>query len=336
MSNDVRPMFSVLILNWNGANFLPRCLDSVQGQTFQDFEVLVLDNASTDGSLTGAETRWPTFRFLRFKQNLGFAAANNRGAEMARGEWLAFLNNDSFPDPGWLMAIDESIHAHPEYTFFSSRIMVDSPEDRVQSSGDVYNISGCAWSRDNHFLLDNAHRTAEEVFSPCAAAAVYRRDIFIEAGGFDEDFVSHHEDVDLGFRLRLLGYRCLYIPDAVVRHIGSASFGSESSLPVYRVQRNFVWCYLTNMPGKLLWKFMPAHLLANLVFLVYYSFNGQAKAVWRARWDAWRSIPAILRKRKQIQKKCRVDPAQIERILDRQWLNPYRLGKRFGKRMRLE
>jgi GT2 family glycosyltransferase len=328
MVYNPHPFISIIVLNWNGKRFLPRCLEAIASQTFQDFEVLLLDNASTDGSAEGTETRWPGYRVVRFEQNLGFSAANNRGAEQAQGEWLAFLNNDAFAEPNWLAAMVRAIQANPQYAFFSSLLTYADQPGWVQSSGDILNFSGFAWPRDNHLPLTEAHQEPGEVFSPCAAAAVYRRDVFIQAGGFDEAFFSHLEDVDLGFRLRLAGYRCLFVPGAVVHHIGSASYGPETDQTVYQVQRNVVWAFLTDMPGMLLWKYLPLHILANLVFLVYYSLRGQAKPVWKAKRDALLSPSFIRSRRKRIQAACQVEPSQIDCFLDHQLSGPYVLGRR--------
>jgi GT2 family glycosyltransferase len=322
------PAVSVIVLNWNGERYLGRCLDAIAAQTFRDYEVFVLDNASTDGSVEDIPARWPTFRLVRFDQNLGFAVGNNQGAKLARGHWIAFLNNDAFPEPGWLANLVQAAQTHTEYSFFSSRLVYAEDTNLTQDTGDVYHISGYAWPRDNNCPVPRAHLQSGEVFSPCAAAALYERKAFLEVGGFDEQFGSHYEDVDIGFRLRLRGYRCLYIPEALVAHVGSASYGRESDRTVYQVQRNVVWAYLANMPGGLYWKYLPAHLLANLVFLIYYSLRGQWRAVWKAKWHAARSFPALLRKRSSIQSSRRVSAGEIERVLDRSWLGPFILGRR--------
>ena len=328
------PAVSVLVLNWNGAAHLPRCLDALQAQTFRDFEALVLDNASTDHSADEVEMRWPGFHLIRFEHNLGFAAGNNRGAQLARGRWLVFLNNDAFPQPDWLERLVEAARAWPAFTFFASRLVYAGDLDRMQAAGDVLNVSGFAWSRDNGFPLEAAHLEAEEVFSSCAAAAMFQRRAFLDAGGFNDDFVSHLEDVDLGFRLRLAGQHCLYVPAAVVAHVVSASYGAESERTVYQVQRNVVWMYVANMPGRLFWKYLPAHLIANLVFLLYYTLRGRGRAAGRAKLDALRGLPAALRRRRVIQASRTASLPEIDRVLDHGWLSPYLLGRQSRKRQR--
>jgi GT2 family glycosyltransferase len=327
------PLVSVIILNWNGAAFLPRCLEAVAAQSFRDFEVLVLDNASTDGSLDGLEARWPDFQVVRFSENLGFAVANNRGAHMAHGRWLAFLNNDAFPEADWLAKLVGAAQRRPEFSFFASRLLFAHDPALVQSTGDVLHVSGFAWSRDYRCPLADAHLDEEEVFSPSAAAALYEREAFLGVGGFDERFSSHLEDIDLGFRLRLSGKRCLYVPEAVAMHLVSATYGVESDRTVYQVQRNVVWVYFADMPGSLFWKYLLAHLFTDLVFLAHYTLRGKAGPAWRAKWDALRGLPAALRKRRLLQQDRQVTPAEIERLLDHGWLSPFILGKR-GARLR--
>jgi GT2 family glycosyltransferase len=327
-SLDKSPAVSIIVLNWNGERYLRRCLDAIAAQTFRDYEVLVLDNASTDGSVESVPARWPSFRLVKFDQNLGFAVGNNQGAKIARGRWVAFLNNDAFPEPEWLANLVRAAQTHTEFSFFSSRLVYSGDTNLTQDTGDIYHVSGFAWPRDNNCPIQSAHLQSDEVFSPCAAAALYEREAFLEVGGFDEQFVSHYEDVDIGFRLHLRGYRCLYIPEAVVAHVGSASYGRESDRTVYQVQRNVVWSYIANMPGGLFWKYLPAHLFANLVFLIYYSLRGQWEAVWKAKWHAARSLPALLQKRNRIQSLRRIQPGEIERVLDHSWLGPFILGRR--------
>ncbi len=322
---------SVIVLNWNGALILPCCLNALQAQTFRDFETIVVDNASTDHSADEVEACWPSVQVIRLPENTGFCAGNNRGALAARGDWLAFLNNDAFPDPHWLEALLEAAHNHPNFTFFASRLHKPDSLNEIMNAGDQYHASGLAWQRARNQPTLLSFLTTTEVFSACAAAALYRRDHFLQAGGFDEDYFSHFEDVDLGFRLRLLGGRCLYVPDAVVYHLESASFGFESQPVVYQVQRNLVWTYFKNMPGRLFYQYLLAHLVSNLIFIIYYSLHGRTRAVWRAKWDALRGLPWALKKRHQIQSQRKIAPEAIQVHLQRGWVEPFLLGKRSAR-----
>ncbi|MBU1660121.1 MAG: glycosyltransferase family 2 protein [Chloroflexi bacterium] len=319
---------SIIIPNWNGANVLPRCLTALSAQTFTDYEAIVVDNASTDGSVDNLEAQWPNVQVIRLDRNLGFAAANNIGAHHARGRWLALLNNDAFPEPGWLAALVQATRTHPEFTFFASRLIQAEAPNLLDGAGDVYHITGLAWRRCYNIPVDQCGTQIEEVFSPCAAAALYPRDAFLEVGGFDEDFGSYHEDVDIGFRLRLRGHHCLYIPDAIVHHIGSASTGKQSDFSVYYGHRNLVWSYTQNMPGFLFWVYLPAHLYVTIIFLIHYSLRGQAKAIWKAKLHALTGLPAALRKRRIVQSHRQVHPTEISRVLEHTWLKPYLLNFR--------
>jgi GT2 family glycosyltransferase len=332
---ETTPQVSIVIVNWNGAQYLPRCLEAVHAQTFQDYEVIVVDNASHDASADGLEERWPGLQVVRLEENIGFAPANNLGARLARGEWLALLNNDAFPAPGWLEKIIQAARTSPQYSFFSSCIVQAGDKDRIDGTGDVYHVSGLAWHRDYNQPVSQAHKQPGEVFSPCAAAAVYNRQQFLQLAGFNEQFVSHHEDVDLGFRLRLQGFRCLFVPEAVVEHVGSASYGLESNRTIYSVHRNLVWSYFSNMPGLLVWWYLPSHLAATLIFLIYYSLRGQARPIWKAKIDALRGLPSALRRRKIVQKGRKISPDEIRRVIDHGWISPYILGKHSGRIQRI-
>jgi len=325
-SITVPPQVSIIILNWNGQEYLPRCLDAIAKQTFTDYEVIIIDNASTDHSVDHIEQRWPGFQVVRLKENLGFAIANNLGANMARGNWVALLNNDAYPRPEWLENMVKAIQNYPTYSFFASCMLQANNPNLVESAGDTYHISGLAWPRSRNALYENVRLETEEVFSACAAAALYKREAFLQVGGFNEKFSSHHEDVDLGFRLRLQGYRCLFVSEAIVLHVGSASYGAQSDRVVYQVNRNLVWSFITNMPGSLFWKYLPAHIFSNLIFLFYYTFRNQAGAIWRAKLDAIRGLPAAIRERGLIQKNRKVRSAEISKAMDHSWLNPYTLG----------
>jgi len=323
LNNQDAVLVSVIIVNWNGAAVLPRCLDSLRKQTYQNFELIIVDNGSTDRSWVSLEEKWPGLKLIRLPENRGFAAANNKGVREASGEWIALLNSDAFPDPDWLTQFVNAAQQHSNFNFFSSTLVQADNQELLDGTGDIYHTSGLAWRRHYNQPQKQISEDVEEVFSPCAAAALYHRMAFLHVGGFDEDYFMYHEDVDLGFRLRLQGFRCLYVPKAVVHHLGSASTSLKSDFGVYHGHRNLVWSYFQNMPGRLLWKYLPAHIFANLVFLAYYSFRGQAAAIWRAKWHALLGLSRVLRKRRSIQKNRQVSPEEISRVLEHGWLKPY-------------
>jgi len=327
------PNVSVIIVCWNSAAYLLHCLASLSAQVFRDFEVIIVDNGSKDNSTLGLEEKYPSLnlRVECLESNQGFATANNLGARLARGHWLALLNADAFPEPNWLENLIRSAENHSDFSFFASRqIQANSPEF-LDGAGDAYHISGLAWRRYASWPAAQFGLEPEEVFSPCAAAALYPRHAFLDVGGFDEDFFSYHEDVDLGFRLRLRGFRCLYVPDAVVHHIGSATLGAQSDFALYHWQRNFIWSFIQNMPSALLWEALPAHLMANFIYQVNYTLRGRGGVLLRAKKDALRGFSRALRKRREIQKTRKACSVELLRIMERGWLQPYLLGYHIRK-----
>ncbi len=327
------PSVTVIIANWNGQAYLPACLEALSTQTYTDFEVLLVDNGSTDGSVDTLPVDWPGIRLVRLECNQGFAAANNHGAKLASGEWLAFLNNDAYPEPGWLAALVAATQEYPTSSVFASHILLVEPPDLLDSSGDIYHISGNAWHRGYHQPAQQFTPPAGEVFSACAAAALYRKADFLAWGGFDENYFAYMEDIDLGFRLRLMDLHTHYVPEAVVRHVGSATAGTESRFTVYHVHRNLVWCYVTNMPGGTVWLYLPIHLLTALIFLVYYIKHGLGKPYLQAKWDAALGLGNAISKRKHVQGKRKAKPGTVVARMDHGLFSPFLLG-RSSKRLR--
>ncbi len=299
-----QPLISVVIITWNSKAYLSTCLDKLVSQKFQGFEVILVDNGSTDGTLDGLEESYPSFslKIERLSTNLGFAVANNIGASLSRGKWLALLNADAFPEPDWLENLIKVTRHHRDFSCFSSRQVQANHPELLDGSGDSYHVSGVAWRRNINYPADQFGLNIEEIFTPCAAASLYLRDAFLKVGGFDEDFFSYFEDVDLGFRLRLHGYLALYVPSAVVHHVGSTTFGINSDFSLYHSHRNLVWTFFKNMPTGLLLKYLPAHIMVNLSYMLYYTFRGRGRVLWKAKWDAICGLPLIFDKRKEIQK----------------------------------
>ena len=318
-------LVSVIIVTWNSKNYLLTCLDHLVMQTHSDIEVVLVDNGSKDGALDGLQEKYPSLdlHIHRLSSNLGYAVANNIGASLARGKWIALLNSDAFPEPDWLEQLMKAIEDNPEFSFFASRQLQANQPELLDGAGDAYHVSGLAWQRYHNYPTDQVGLESEEVFGACAAAAIYTRETFLQVGGFDEDFFSYHEDVDLSFRLRLQGFRCLYVPQAKVAHVGSASTGARSDFWLYHWQRNYVWSFFQNMPSVLLWKALPAHLMANLSNVLNYARRERGRIVLKAKFDALRGIQRAFEKRRRIQSARRINDDELLRIMERGWLQPY-------------
>lgn len=297
------PKAAVVIVNWNGEQFIEQCLTALMAQTIAPHEIILVDNASTDGSLDIVR-RFPSVRLLAQDQNTGFARGNNLAinAVAADTEWVALLNPDAFPEPRWIEEFLASAQCNPQFDIFGSKLLNAANPMLLDGAGDAYHVSGRVW-RMGQGVSVSAHPESErEVFSPCAAAAIYRRRALLEVSGFDEDFFCYVEDVDLGFRLRLAGHRCLYVPQSVVHHVGSGTTGGQhSDFSVYHGHRNLVWTFVKDMPGVLFWLLLPLHLLLNLVSIIWFASRGRGGVILRAKRDALLGLPKMWRKRKQIQ-----------------------------------
>jgi GT2 family glycosyltransferase len=236
----MKPTVTIVIVNWNSGALLRQCVEHCLSQTVQADAIVVVDNASQDESLAGLHGLTGV-TVMRMDENLGFAAGNNRAIERCTTDWVALLNPDAFADPGWLEALLTAAALHPGVVAFGSRQMQHGVEGVLDGIGDCYYISGQI-RRDRYQMPCRPEDlVAREIFSPCAAAAMYRTDVLRECSGFDEDFFCYAEDVDLGFRMRLLGHRAWYVPEAVVHHKGSATVGGRhSDFAAYHGHRNLV------------------------------------------------------------------------------------------------
>lgn len=286
---DACPLISVVIVNYNAGAWLQRCLDDLAGQTYTRFEAIILDNGSTDGSLESLTLPDRRFRIHAVGRNLGFAAASNAGARLAKGDWLATLNPDAFPEPDWLKELLAAVRRHPDVVMFGSTQLLHARPELLDGVGDCLAFFGLAW-RGGYGHPASQVPPEGEVFSPCAAAALYRIDAFKAAGGFCEFLFCYNEDVDLGFRLRLMGHRAVQVPKAMVRHVSGGSLGKEGSFSTYHGHRNAIWVHIINMPWPLLGITFPAHLLAETALLAAKLpgiLAGRHKA---ERLDLWRSM----------------------------------------------
>lgn len=307
------PRVSVIIVNYNAGARLQRCVACLKAQTFRDFETIVVDNASADGSADFLRND-PFAALIEAGANLGFAAANNLAAKSATGEWLAFLNPDAYAEPDWLAELLAAAERHPEIDAFGSTQLDAANPARIDGAGDVYHASGISW-RGCYGRPRDALPPEGECFAPCAAAAMYRKSVFGALGGFEERFFCYAEDADLGFKLRLAGGGAMQAPKAVVLHEGSGVTGKESEFTVYHGHRNRIWAYLLNMPLPLLLATLPMHVALNVSALLRFALSGGGPAYLRALKDAAAGLPAIWRLRQARQRARKASIADIARAL---------------------
>lgn len=311
---------SVILVNWNSGNLLPECLQHLERQTISPEYIFVVDNASTDGSADIKDASGGV-TVLKMAENIGFAAANNQALDRCTTEFVALLNIDAFPEPDWIEQLLRAALRHPDAAAFGSRQLSYENPNILDGIGDSYHVSGLVWRNGHGQRLKSQDLATHEIFSPCAAAAMYRRSALTEVGGFDADYFCYVEDVDLGFRLRLAGYKAVYVPDAIVRHMGSVMTGGQrSDFSVYHGHRNLVWTYIKNMPGLLFWFLLPLHLLLNVVTIGVFTLRGQLRVILKAKLDAIKKSPQALMKRKRIQDERVAKIQDIWKVLDKHLL----------------
>lgn len=328
----------VVIVTFDAAPFIGRCLAALADQTTRPDRVVVVDNHSRDGTLEVARRSRASetlpLEFLPQDANLGFARANNLGvAALHDCEWVALLNPDAFPEPGWLAALIAAAARHPGAASFASRLMRDGAPGVLDGAGDIYHVSGLVWRHGHGRSLEEVADALVErpVFAACAAAALYRRDDWLAAQGLDERYFCYVEDVDLGFRLQLAGRACWYVPDAVAQHVGSASAGVGSAFAVYHGHRNLVWTYAKDMPAPLVWLYLPWHLAATAVALVWFTWRGRGSAIGRAKLDAATGLRSVLATRRVVQSRRTVAVGDLKARFDRSSLTARWLGLRSAR-----
>jgi GT2 family glycosyltransferase len=318
----------VIVLNWNGLDWLDGCLTGLYAQRLAPTEIVIVDNASTDKSVSHLRESWPGVRVEALASNVGFAAGNNRGAADARTDALVFLNNDTEPEPGWLQALVGAAEADPTRGLVTSKVVYLDQPGVVDSAGDGYLRCGGAFKRQHGAAAATAGDSGE-VFGACGAAFLIRRTLFEELGGFDEDFFMVYEDVDLSYRARLSGAGVWYAADAVVRHAGSAALGRVSDAAVYYGQRNLEWTWIKNTPASLWWRSLPAHVLYDLAGGVAYARRGQLGPWLRGKAAAVAGTARFWRKRAGVQRTARVPAASVWSVMDRRWWAIKAAEKRF-------
>ena len=310
------PRVTVVIPNWNGKRFLNLCLSSLQRQSFEDFETILVDNGSTDASVDFTKRHFADVRVVPLERNLGFSAAVNTGILVSEAEYVALLNNDTETHPGWLEALVHAAESYPQAGLFASKLVNFHDRRLLDGAGDALRRSGLPY-RIGHGEIDSGQFEREAfVFSACAAAALYRRALLEEIGLFDEDFFSYCEDGDLSFRAQLFGYRCLYVPGALVYHVGSPSTGGKRSATSTRLgTQNGLNLLVKNLPAALVWSSVPSLLGGQLMRLVFTSFSGTLRPYLEGLAGAWRLLPLMLKKRKQIQNRRGVSDDYVRRLL---------------------
>jgi GT2 family glycosyltransferase len=290
-------------------------LPTVAAQRHTDFATLVVDNGSEDGTVDYLRTEWPDVGVLALPSNMGFAAAVNRGISATAGEYVALLNNDVELDPDWLGEVVAALDEHPDAASATPKLLSYHDRDVLDGAGDDLSWSGVCTRRGYRRPDVGQYEAPEEVFSACGGAALYRRSALERIGLFDEDFFAYLEDVDWGFRARLAGFGCRYVPSSRAYHMGGATTDRIDGLGVYLRRRNLIALVLKNYPARSLLRHLPDLLLEQVLGFVLSIAQGTLRSQLRAWRDALRQLPATLRKRRDIQRARVIAHPQLEAIV---------------------
>jgi N-acetylglucosaminyl-diphospho-decaprenol L-rhamnosyltransferase len=320
IEREEAPEITVVVVNYNGGDYIRGCLASLARQTYRNFETIVVDNASSDGSIDRLGEMPERTTILRETVNHGFAEGNNLAARLGKGCWLALLNPDAEAAPDWLESLMRAVRERPTHRIVASLQIALHNATVLDGAGDCYLAFGYAWRGGfGHKVSETP--PAGECFAPCGAAALYPRDLFIESGGFDERYFCYHEDVDLGFRLRLLGERCQFDPRCRIRHAGSGITGRASDFAVFHGARNGLWTYVKNMPGPLLLLTFLPWMAGTLAILVRGLVTGRFGATVRGLRAAIVDLGPALKARGALRRRQRASLRSVARALS--W-NPLR------------
>lgn len=309
-------ILSIVIPNWNGQKFLKTCLDALQRQTHRDLEVIIVDNASSDGSQAFIQENYPNVRLIELSENRGFTGACNAGIEAAKGDLISLLNNDTEVDERWAEAVVDAFARHPEAGMVASKMLLFDRRDTIHTTGDYFTVEGKpgnrgVWQRD-----EGQYDQEEYVFSACGGSSVYRRQMLDQIGLLDDDFFFSLEDVDLGWRAQLTGWRCLYTPQAIVYHHLSATGGGVTAS--YYDGRNLILLLMKNFPAAL-WRKYGSLILRSQgrsAWQALRAWRGQAaRARLRGMFAGLRDGLRLWHKRRQIQAMRTVSIDYLESIL---------------------
>ena len=322
----LQPLVSVIVINWNGRAYLGECLNSLRNQTFLDFEVILVDNGSTDESVDYVESQFSGFvRILRNAENRGFSGGNNQGIKAARGQFIALLNNDAQADCDWLKELVKAAEADPRAGMLASKIYLQGQPKVIDNVGHLIFRDGMNRGRGRLEKDHGQFDKMEEVLFPSGCAALYRREMLEEIGLFDEDFFAYGDDTDIGLKGRLAGWKCFYIPKAIVYHRYSQSSGAYSPLKAFLVERNRLWIAVKFFPMSMLLR-SPFYTLLRFFLQGYGALTGRGaagkftqeysrshllKVFVRANVSAVKGLPRMWEKRKEMKKLTRVNEGEI-------------------------
>ena len=315
----VQGLVNVVIPNWNGKKFLKGCLDSLLASKYPQVEVVIVDNGSKDGSVEFLETEYPQVKLVKFPHNTGFSVAVNAGINHSNGEFLALLNNDTVVDPDWIGEMIKVMREHPEIGSTGCKMLAYDDHSLLDGAGDGYRRGGLP-GRIGHREKDQGQFDQQRyILGPCGGAAIYRRAMLDDIGLFDDDYFAYLEDVDIGLRAQSAGYKCLYVPSAIMYHLGCGTTGSGYHPLVVKLSAQNNWnTIVKNIPLPLLIKFLPQIIFWQAYYFAVVIVRGGQVIPWlHGSWNALMLLPKMLKKRAQINRQRKVPHSYMEEIIVR-------------------
>jgi GT2 family glycosyltransferase len=311
-----KPRVTVAVPSYNGRHLLEVLLPSLQRQRFCGFEVIVVDDGSTDDTVAWLRNDWSEVQVLPLAENVGVTTSMNLCISAGDTEFVALLNNDIELDDAFLEEMVTALDAHPDAAVVTAKLVDFYNRDVIDGAGDIYFWSGETARRGQGEHDVGQYDEPRSIFGACGGAAMYRREAVERVGLFDEDFFAIREDTDWSFRAQLLGYTCWYVPGAVAYHMGSATLGRDpSDFSLYQNWRNEIWVVLKNYPRSALLRHGHEFVISQLHNLVW-TIQKRRAAVFRRVWiDVLRSVPQVLRKRRAVQRTRRVGLRELEQVV---------------------
>jgi len=312
----VSAFVSVIVVNWNGRHHLELCLPALLAQTYPNFEIIVVDNGSTDESVAFVQAYFPRVRVISLTQNLGFASGNNIGIRASSADYVATVNNDTKVDPNWLTALVETAESNSNVGMCAAKLLFWDRPELINSAGICLDRAGIAWDRLGGQPDGKPQPTPVPIFGASAGAALYRRAMLDQIGLFDEDFFAYLEDVDLAWRARLAGWDCVYVDTAVILHHHSATAIEGSPFKNRLLGRNKIWTILKNYPWPLLLLYLPAILLYDLGSVLIALLTRRDSSPLHGRLQALSKLSLIWQKRRKIQQNRQISLKEMHALLE--------------------
>jgi GT2 family glycosyltransferase len=324
-----KPLISVIVVNWNGKEVIKECLESLRNQTFRDFEVIVVDNGSTDGSVELIKALFPEVILIELPVNRGFSAGNNVGLKIARGDFIALLNNDAVAENTWLENLLKATKINPQAGMWASKVLQYFNHNIIDNTGLLIYKDGLARGRGRLEVDNFQYDRDSSCLIPSGCAALFRREAIED--GFDERFFAYADDVDVGLRARFMGWDCVYVPEAKVYHRYSYSTSPYSKMKAFLTERNRIWILVKYFPLNML-LVSPFYTIWRYLFHLFGFFtkrgaSGQIRRevsfltlvgiTIKAWCSALKGLTWCLKERFNIYSKKKISWVEIKRLINR-------------------